>query len=87
MKAVADTPHCSPRVENLKSRLRNYFTLHRQLGDENLRLLQFFLIHRTFLRSRVSERVGKSPRQILTGEEHPHWLKMLGFGPLQPQRS
>ena len=87
MQAMADTPRCSSMVENLNSRLRNYFTLRRQLGGEYLSLLQFFLNHRTFLRSRVPERVGKSPLHILRGEAHPHWLTMLGFGPLQPQRS
>jgi hypothetical protein len=42
---------------------------------------------RTFLRSRVTERVGKSANQLMTGHEHPHWLTMLGFSPQQPQRS
>jgi hypothetical protein len=69
------------------SRLRNYFTLRRQLGGEYLSLLQFFLNHRTFGRSRVAERVGKIPKQLMTGHEHPHRLTMLGFGPLQPLRS
>lgn len=86
LQAMAQTPRCSSMVENLNSRLRNYFTLRRQLGGEYLSLLQFFLNHRTFLRSRVAQRVGKSPKQLLTGDEHPHWLTMLGFGPLQPQR-
>lgn len=87
MQAMAQTPRCSSMVENLNSRLRNYFTLRRQLGGQYLELLKFFLNHRTFQRSRVPERVGKSPRQLLTGQAHPHWLTMLGFGPLQPQRS
>jgi len=67
-------------VENFNSRLRNYFTLRRQLGAEYLSLLQFFLNHRTFLRSRVPERAGKSPRQLMTGQAHAHWLTLLGFG-------
>lgn len=87
MQAMAQTPRCSSMVENLNSRLRNYFTLRRQLGGNYLELLKFFLNHRAFMRSRVPERVGKSPRQLMTGEVHPHWLTMLGFGPLQPQRS
>jgi len=87
MQAMAKTPRCSSMVENLNSRLRNYFTLRRQLGGQYLELLKFFLNHRTFLRSRVPERVGKSPCQLLTGEAHPHWLTLLGFGPLQPKRS
>lgn len=86
-QAMAQTPRSSALVENLNSRLRNYFTLRRQLGGSYLDLLQFFLNHRRFLRSRVPERVGKSPRQLLDGSSHPHWLTLLGLGPLQPQRA
>ena len=87
MKAMADTPRCSSMVENLSSRLRNYFTLRRKLGDKYLGLLQFFLNHRTFLRSRVPARVGKSPKQLMTGDAQPHWLTLLGFGLTQPLRA
>lgn len=87
MQAMAQTPRCSSLVENLNSRLRNYFTLRHQLGGEYLSLLQFFLNHRTFLRSRVPERVGKSPRQLMTGDAHPHWLTLLGFGQPPPLRT
>ena len=86
-QAMAQTPRCSSMVENLNSRLRNYFTLRRQLGGEYLSLLQFFLNHRTFLRSRVPGRVGKSPKQLMTNHEHPHWLTLLGFGQPQPLRA
>ena len=66
-------------VENLNSRLRTYFTLRRELGNEYLEFLQFFLNHRRFMRSKYSERVEKSPTELLTGEKHIHWLEMLGF--------
>jgi hypothetical protein len=85
--AVADTPRSSSLVENLNSRLRTYFTLRRHLGGSYLDLLRFFLNHRRFLRSRHAERQGKSPRELMTGHGHPHWLTMLGLGPLQPQRA
>jgi hypothetical protein len=68
-------------IENINSRLRNYFFLRRQLGPDYLVLLQFFLNHRRFLRSEHSERVGKSPAELLTGQSHPHWLEMLGYRP------
>jgi hypothetical protein len=87
LQAMEQTPRCSSMVENLNSRLRNYFTLRRQLGGEYLGLLQFFLNHRTFLRSRVPERVGKSPKQLMTGQAHAHWLTLLGFGQPQPLRA
>jgi hypothetical protein len=66
-------------IENLNSRLRNYFFLRREVGPEYLAVLQFFLNHRRFLRSEHPERVGKSPAELLTGETHPHWLEMLGY--------
>lgn len=69
----------SSLVENLNSRLRNYFTLRRQLGNDYLEILRFFLNHRRFMRSEYQKRVGKSPTELLTGEKHQHWLEMLGF--------
>jgi hypothetical protein len=78
-KALEETPRASSMVENLNSRLRNYFFLRRSLGDDYLNLLQFFLNHPCFMRSMKPERLGKSPKQLLTGEAHPHWLELLGF--------
>ena len=77
--AMKSTPRVSSLVENLNSRLRNYFFLRKRLGSNYLDLLRFFLNHRTFGESRVTERVGKSPTELMTGEKHPHWLEMLGF--------
>ena len=85
--ALVQTPRSSSLVENLNSRLRNYFTLRRNLGGSYLSLLQFFLNHRCFMRSQRAERKGKSPRELMTGQDHPHWLTLLGLGPLQPQRA
>jgi hypothetical protein len=73
------TVRASSVIENLNSRLRNYFFLRRHIGRDYLALLQFFLNHRLFLRSEHAERVGKSPAELLTGQPHPHWLEMLGY--------
>ncbi len=86
-RAMAQTPRSSSLVENLNSRLRTYFTLRRHLGNSYLDLLRFFLNHRRFMRSRHAERQGKSPRELMTGQGHPHWLTLLSLGPLQPQRA
>jgi len=86
-RAMAQTPRSSSLVENLNSRLRTYFTLRRHLGGSYLDLLRFFLNHRRFMRSRRVERNGKSPRELMTGQGHPHWLTLLGLGPLQPRRA
>ncbi len=76
---MKQTPRASSLVENLNSRLRNYFFLRRQLGPQYLDLLRFFLNHRTFMRSECPERVGKSPAELMTGQKHPHWLEILDF--------
>jgi hypothetical protein len=73
------TVRASSVVENLNSRLRNYFFLRRHLGPDYLQLLQFFLNHRRFLRSEHPERVDKSPAELLTGQGHAHWLELLGL--------
>ncbi|HHP7229664.1 MAG TPA: hypothetical protein ACFCUY_02245 [Xenococcaceae cyanobacterium] len=93
--AMKSTPRASSLVENLKasigyagetpaslslnSRLRNYFFLRKHLNSDYLDLLRFFLNHRTFMASRVPERVGKSPTELMRDQKHPHWLEMLGF--------
>ena len=79
IEAMAQTPRASSHVENLNSRLRNYFFLRRHIGNDYLDLLRFFLNHRRFIRSRRPQRTGKSPAELLTGKTHPHWLEMLGF--------
>ncbi|MCK5642510.1 MAG: hypothetical protein KAJ19_17010, partial [Gammaproteobacteria bacterium] len=78
-KVIAETPRASSMVENLNSRLRNYFFLRRHIGNDYLDLLRFFLNHRCFQRSDRTERVGKSPAELLNGQPHPHWLELLGF--------
>ena len=79
MDVLTTTVRASSIVENLNSRLRNYFFLRRHLNQDYLDLLRFFLNHRRFLRSERPERVGASPVEILTGRSHPHWLELLGF--------
>ena len=69
----------SSMVENLNSRLRNYFFLRRIIGNRYLSLLQFFLNHHPFMRSQKAERVGKTPTELMTGNAHPHWLELLGY--------
>ena len=74
-----NTVRASSVVENLNSRLRNYFSLRRHLGKDYLEILRFFLNHRRFMRSEREERLGKSPAELMSRKNHPHWLEMLGF--------
>ena len=69
----------SSLVENLNSRLRNYFFLRRDIGPAYWELLRFSLNPHPYLRSAKPERCGKTPAQLLTGQDHPHGLEMLGF--------
>ena len=75
---LATTVRASSIIENLNSRLRNYFFLRRHLNQLYLDLLRYFLNHRRLLRSERPERAGKSPVEILTGRTRPHWLEQLG---------
>ena len=79
IEAMSDVPRASSLVENLNSRLRNYFFLRRHIGTDYLDLLRFFLNHHRYARSDRPERVGKSPAELLRGNSHPHWLELLGF--------
>jgi len=78
-KVVDNFHRSSSLVENFNSRIRPYFFLRRNIGPAYLDLLRFFLNHTPLMRSEKSERVGKSPAELLTGHAHLHWLEMLGF--------
>ncbi|MES2199395.1 MAG: hypothetical protein V4489_04430 [Chlamydiota bacterium] len=78
-QVLDETVRANSMVENLNSRLRTYFTLRKEVGNDYLGFLQFFLNHRLFMRSECKERVGKSPTELLSREKHKHWLEMLGF--------
>jgi hypothetical protein len=80
---AAGVVRASSLVENVNSRLRTYFFLRRQLGPDYLELLRFFLNPRRLSRSERSERVGKSPAELLSGYEHAHWLQLLGYQPFR----
>jgi len=84
---VSQNRHRLRARPSIRASRYSYFTLRRHLGGSYLDLLRFFLNHRRFMRSRRAERNGKSPRELMTGQGHPHWLTLLGLGPLQPQRA
>jgi hypothetical protein len=78
-KIASGVVRASSVIENLNSRLRNYFFLRKQLGSRYLGLLQFYINHHRIERSERAERQGKSPRELLSGQEQQHWLEMLGY--------
>jgi hypothetical protein len=82
--AMEQTPRSSSPVENLNSRLRNYFTLRRHLGGLYLGLLQFFLHHQCFMRSRLADRNGKSPQELMAGQAIRIGLRCWALGHCSP---
>lgn len=64
-------------VEGINSLLRPYFFLRKRVGEDFLPRLQFYLNTRKYRRSEWPERAGKSPLELLTGQEQPHWLDIL----------
>lgn len=70
---------CSSIVENINSQIRPYLLLKRTLKGKFLDLLQFYLNTRKYLNSRVKERKGKSPLELLTGKDYGNWLDILGY--------
>lgn len=78
-KIIKNTVRASSIVENLNSRLRNYFFLRKNFGQGSLDLLRFYFNHKRFMRSEHPEHVGKSPAELLSGKSGIHWLEMLGF--------
>ena len=80
---MSEVVRASSVIENLNSRLRNYFFLRKQIGASYLELLRFYLNHRRFMRSEHPDRVGKSPQELMTGLSHVHWLDLLGLPPCQ----
>jgi len=79
ISAMNTTEKTSSMVENLNSRISPYFFLRKEIGNDYLQLLQFYLNHTPFLRSEDPKRRKKSPSEILTNKTHDHWLELLGF--------
>ena len=66
-------------VECINSLIRSYMFLRRTLKGKFLDLLQFYFNTRKYMESRVPERKGKSPLELLTGKEQALWLDILGY--------
>jgi hypothetical protein len=78
-KILKTIVRCSSIVENINSQIRPYLFLKRVLKGKFLDLLQFYLNTRKYLNSRVEERKGKSPLELLTGKNYGNWLDILGY--------
>lgn len=79
LSALDSTERTSSMVENFNGRVKSYCHNRKGCTQSFLNLLRFYFNHRPFARSARKIRKGKTPRQILTGVQHPHWLEMLGY--------
>lgn len=77
---ILETTHrCSSMIENFNSRLRPYLDERKFISQKSLNLIQFYLNHKPFMRSKHETLVGKTSAEALTGKAHKPWLEMLGF--------
>lgn len=76
---LENTHRCSAMVENLNSRVRPYLDERKSVSQKTLGLIQFYLNHKPFMRSRHARLVNKTPAEAMTGKPHRPWLEMLGF--------
>ena len=78
-KILGSVKKASSLVENLNGRIRNYINVKRVIPTQFLILLKVFFNTKKYRRSRIKERIGKSPLELLTGETHPEFLEALGY--------
>jgi len=83
---ILETTHrCSSMIENFNSRLRPYLDERKFMSKKSLGLIQFYLNHKPFMRSKHERLKGKTPAEALTGKAHKPWLEMLRFTPWYSQ--
>ena len=74
---LSHVKRASSMVENLNGRLRRYMNLKRMVPKKFLTLLKVYFNTRRYRRSRKTERVGKSPLELLTGQPHPDFYDII----------
>ena len=77
--AIKATKRASSSVENLNGRIRVRINLKRGLSSKFLFLLKVYFNTKKFRRSRVEERCGKSPLELMTGHSHSDYMVLLGY--------
>ena len=73
------TKKASSLVENLNGRIRVYMDLKRVVPTGYFVLLKVYFNTKKYRRSRIADRVGKSPIELMTGKEYPEFLEALGY--------
>ena len=78
-EVLSSVVRTSSEVESPHTRLRRSFRQRRHVDAKSLQVQRFVLHHSRLERSRVPGRQGRSPAEVLRGEELPHGLEQLGY--------
>jgi len=78
-KILGHVKKASSLVENLNGRIRAYVNIKRVIPARFFILMKVYFNTKRYSRSRCGERVGKSPLELLTGQEQPEFLEALGY--------
>ena len=79
IKMLKQIVRASSLVECMNSLIRPYLFLKRVVPGKFLDLIQFYFNTRKYKRSRVGDRIGKSPVELLTGCSYDNPLNILGY--------
>ncbi len=69
----------SGMVENVNGRIRTHMNLKRIVPRKFFILMKVYFNTKKYRRSRILQRIGKSPIELLTGKEYPEFLECIGF--------
>lgn len=75
--AMYKNQKASSFIENVNSRVRPYMDEMKGLKSNFYHLLQFYFNNKRYRRSRIPERIGKSPMELLTKSARPEFIGVL----------
>ncbi len=78
-RILRSTRRASSMVENVNGRIRTYMNLKRIVQKKFFILMKVYFSTKKYRRSRILQRIGKSPIELLTGKEYPEFLVCIGF--------
>ncbi len=78
-RILRSTKRASSMVENVNGRIRTYMNLKRIVPKKFFILMKVYFNTKKYRRSRILQRIGKSPIELLTGKEYPEFLECIVF--------
>ncbi len=78
-RILKSAKRASSMVENVNGRIRTYMNLKRIVPKKFFILMKVYFNTKKYRRSRILQRIGKNPIELLTGKEYPEFLECIGF--------